>query len=324
MMHTLGGVIPALITPFDQDENIDYKRLDKIIDFLLSSGVDGLYVAGSTGEGFLMTDEERKELANFVVDKVKKKVPVIVHVGAISTKRSIDLAVHAQKIGADAISSVPPFYWRFDEEHIVQYYRDISNACSLPMIVYNVPLVGLMSIDLIKKLANIEGVIGIKYTSTDHFEIRKIKEAIGHDFLVFSGSDEMAVSGLLHGSDGLIGSFYSMIPDIFLEIKQSVDSKDYDYALFLQKVSVEIIDACLKYDYYAAIKQSLTWMGIDAGYVRSPFLNLSSEDKKCLIHDLKIIADKYDQVDCALFKAIHEEEIMKLNDFYLSPSGYEG
>lgn len=73
MMHTLGGVIPALITPFDQDENIDYKRLDKIIDFLLSSGVDGLYVAGSTGEGFLMTDEERKELANFVVDKVKKR-----------------------------------------------------------------------------------------------------------------------------------------------------------------------------------------------------------------------------------------------------------
>ena len=131
-----------------------------------------------------MTDEERK-VANFVVDKVKKKVPVIVHVGAISTKRSIDLAVHAQKIGADAISSVPPFYWRFDEEHIVQYYRDISNACSLPMIVYNVPLVGLMSIDLIKKLANIEGVIGIKYTSTDHFEIRQIKEDIGHDFLVF-------------------------------------------------------------------------------------------------------------------------------------------
>lgn len=96
-----------------------------------------------------------------------------------------------------------------------------------------------------------------------------------------------------------------MIPDLFLEIKQSVDSKDYDYALFLQKVSVEIIDACLKYDYYEAIKQSLTWMGIDAGYVRRPFFNLSSEDKKCLIHDLKTIADKYHQVDCALFKAIH-------------------
>jgi len=104
----LRGVIPALITPFDEQENFDEKRMRAVVDHLLNKGVNGLYLTGSTGEGFLMTPDERKQVVEVVVDQVAGRVPLISHIGAIGTKVSIDLAKHAEKAGVDALSSVPP------------------------------------------------------------------------------------------------------------------------------------------------------------------------------------------------------------------------
>ena len=138
------GVIPAVLTVFDQEENIDEVGMRQLISHLIHKGVHGLYLTGSTGEGFTMSPEERMQVVEIVMDEVAGRVPVVVHVGAIGTKLSIELAKHAERVGADGISSVPPFYWRFSEDQIVKYYEDIARATSLPMIVYNVPLVGLL------------------------------------------------------------------------------------------------------------------------------------------------------------------------------------
>ena len=133
------GVIPAVLTVFEQDENIDEIGMRQLISHLIHKGVYGLYLTGSTGEGFTMSVEERMRVVEIVMDEVAGRVPVVVHVGAIGTKLSIELAKHAERVGADGISSVPPFYWRFNEDQIVNYYEDIATATSLPMIVYNVP-----------------------------------------------------------------------------------------------------------------------------------------------------------------------------------------
>ena len=162
------GVIPAVLTVFDKDENIDELGMRQLVSYLIGKGVDGLYLTGSTGEGFTMSSEERKRVVEIVIDETKGRVPVVVHVGAIGTKLSIDLAKHAEEVGATGISSVPPFYWKFNENQIVKYYEDIANSCSLPMIVYNVPLVGLLGMNAIKRLAQIENVKGIKYTALSH------------------------------------------------------------------------------------------------------------------------------------------------------------
>ena len=288
------GVIPAVLTVFDKNEEIDEKGMREVISYLIDKGVDGLYLTGSTGEGFTMSSEERKRVVEIVIDENKGRVPVVVHVGAIGTKLSIDLAKHAEMVGADGISSVPPFYWKFNENQIVNYYTEIANACSLPMIVYNVPLAGLLGMNAIKRLAAIENVKGIKYTALSHYEITQIKDEVGEDFLVYSGADEMAVSGLLAGSDGIIGSFYNIMPELFINIKNAVDNKEIDEATRLQRQAIEIIMYCLQLpSFYAGMKAILRFRGINAGYCRSPFENLSEVQEADFREGLKKLKETY-------------------------------
>ena len=172
------GVIPAVISVFDKAENLDEPSTRAFIRHLLSYPIGGLYLTGSTGEAFLMTPEERKRQVEIVMEEVGDQVPVVVHVGAMSTRTSIELAEHAQAHGAAGVSSVPPFYFRFNEEQIIGYYRDIAQATTLPMIVYNIPLAGMMSVETIVKLSQIENVKGVKYTGTALYETAQTATAL--------------------------------------------------------------------------------------------------------------------------------------------------
>ncbi|ODT50988.1 dihydrodipicolinate synthase family protein [Devosia sp. 63-57] len=275
-LSTIKGVLPALVTPFDENENFDEGRMRAIVDFLIGRGVDGLYVTGSTGEAFMMSPDERKRVLEVVTDEVKGRVPVIAHIGAISTHLSIDLARHAEKVGADALSSVPPFYWGFSQDQVVSYYTDITASTGLPMCAYNVPLAGLFGFDMIKRLAEIPGVEGIKYTAPTHHDIMRIKAEIGSDFVIYSGADEMAMSGLAFGADGIIGSFYNAIPEIYLALYAAVKAGDMAKAKALQEVGNAIIFFTLPRSPIAAIKRAMAWQGADAGYCRKPFGNFYS------------------------------------------------
>jgi N-acetylneuraminate lyase len=297
------GVIPAVLTVFDKDENLDEQGMRELIRFLLKQKVHGLYLTGSTGEGFLMDESERMKVVEIVIDEVKGKVPVMVHVGAISTKISIRLAKHAEKVGADAISSVPPFYWRFSDDQVFNYYKDISEATSLPMVVYNVPLAGVMGLGLIERLATIKNVKGVKYTAQTHYEITQLKDKVGKDFMIYSGSDEMALSGLLAGSDGIIGSYYNVIPDLFLKLFKAVETKKMDLAQTYQIKAVHIIMNTLKYgSMMAVMKLMLRHYGVNAGYARRPFNNFSKEKEIEILKDLKLLSKKYDLKDLEIFK----------------------
>ncbi|WP_449394694.1 dihydrodipicolinate synthase family protein [Devosia riboflavina] len=284
-LSKIKGVLPALVTPFDENENFDEGRMRAVVDFLINRGVDGLYVTGSTGEAFMMSPEERKRALEVVTDEVKGRVPVIAHIGAISTNLSIDLAKHAEKVGADALSSVPPFYWGFSQDQIVSYYTDITASTGLPMCAYNVPLAGLFGFDLIKKLADIPGVEGIKYTATTHHEIMRIKAEIGSDFIIYSGADEMAMSGLAFGADGIIGSFYNSIPEVYLALNAAVAAGDMEKAKALQEVGNAVIFFTLARNPIAAIKRAMAWQGADAGYCRKPFGNFYTEAEEEKLKD---------------------------------------
>ena len=295
------GVIPAILTIFDKDENIDEVGMREHTSYLIEKGANGLYLTGSTGEGFTMTSEERKKVVEIIIDEVSGRVPVVVHVGAIGTKISIELAKHAQEVGADGISSVPPFYWKFSEKQIISYYKDIAESCDIPMIVYNVPLVGLLTIDSVKKLAEIENVKGIKYTALSQFEITQIKDAIGEDFLVYSGCDEMALSGLIAGADGIVGSFYNIVLDLFIDIYNAFKNNDIILGQKLQRQAVKIIMYCIETpSFYASMKSVLREMGIQGGYSRRPFENLDIEAEKLFIEGFKELKDKYEirDLDC--------------------------
>jgi N-acetylneuraminate lyase len=270
-LKNIKGVIPALVTCFDEKDEYDESRQRKVTSYLIDRGVHALYLTGSTGEGFLLTPEERKRVVENVIDEVKGRIPVIVHVGAIATKISIDLAKHAEKAGADAISSVPPFYWKFSEDQMFNYYRDISGYVNIPMVVYNIALAGAVGFSFVKRLASIEGVQGIKYTLTSQFEMMRIKEEVGRDFVVYSGTDEMAMTGLSFGADGIIGSFYNMIPELFLDIYQAMQAGDLKTAREKQRIANAILLFTIDRGFQVGIKAGMRWMDVDAGYCREPF-----------------------------------------------------
>ena len=277
-LQQIKGVIPAMITLFDENENVDIQRTRDLVEFLIGKGVDGLYLTGSTGEGFLMDAQERMLVVETVIDQVKGRVPVIVHVGDIGTKKTIALAEHAYRAGADAISSVPPFYWKFSDEDIYNYYRDVAAATPLPMVVYNVPLAGMMGAELIKKIAQLPNVQGMKFTGRDHDTMAHLKLALGEDFIIYSGCDEMAFSGLAVGADGIIGSFYNVMPELFKDIYAAVQAGDLARGRKLQLLGTEIILECVKYDYIALMRNMLSWRGVDAGFSRRPFRNYKNEE----------------------------------------------
>lgn len=292
-LNRIMGVIPALITPFDENENFDEKRMRNLVEHLLKKGIHGLYLTGSTGEGFLMTPDERKRVVEVVADQVNNRIPLIAHIGAIGTRISIDLAKHAADVGVDALSSVPPFFWKFDNESIFNYYRDITASTELPMIVYNIELAGLVGFELVKRLSTIEGVKGIKYTSTAHFEVMRMKEELGRDFLVYSGCDEMAMSGLSFGADGVIGSFYNLMPELFIAIYEALQNNDLKRAKEKQRVANIIIMHLSQKNYIGIMKRALSWMGVDAGYCRSPFSKYDLDDEAEMKKEFRFLKKKH-------------------------------
>ncbi|MEF9960965.1 MAG: dihydrodipicolinate synthase family protein [Niameybacter sp.] len=298
------GVIPAMISVFDENEEVDVQKTEHLVDFLLEQNVGGFYLTGSTGEGFLMTGEERKLVVETVVRRVNGRKPVIVHVGDIGTKKSIDLAKHAYKVGADAISSVPPFYWKFSEQDIYNYYKDIAEATPLPMIVYNVPLAGLMGTDLLVKLSQHENIKGLKFTGKDHDQMSHLKDLLGEDFMIYSGCDEMAFSGLSVGTDGIIGSFYNVMPELFIGIDETVKAGELAKGVRLQKIGTEIIFAALKYDYIALMRNMLSWQGVDAGYSRRPFTNYKDCELDAFKEALLKIKEKYEVTEVAFLNKV--------------------
>ena len=294
-LENMNGVIPAMITSFNKDESINKEGIRKTVDYLVSQKVNGLYITGSTGETFLMSQQEKKNVIEIIVEEVNGRVPVIAHIGSIGTKITTELGEYAEKIGVDALSALPPFYYSFSNDEIFNYYKDISNSSNLPITVYNISHAHLMDLDMLKKLASIENIKGVKYTASTHFNFNKIKKEIGESFKIYSGMDEMALSGLMAGADGIIGSFYNLMPEMFVNIFQQVQKNRIIEAKKTQEKINTIILYALKKSGYPFIKMGLKWLNIDSGYVRRPFKSIiDSENEKIIKEELKILKTEND------------------------------
>jgi len=319
--HDLNGVMPAMITSFNKDETINKDGLKKVINHLISENVNGLYITGSTGETFLMSPEEKKEVINIVVEEVNGRIPVIAHIGSIGTKLTTDLAKFATSAGVDALSALPPFYYNFSNEEIFSFYSDIATSSDLPIIIYNISHANLMDIEMLKRLAaienimgvkytaathfNFENIMGVKYTAPTHFNFEKIKKEIGTYFKIYSGMDEMAISGLISGADGMIGSFYNLMPEMFVGIFENIKKGNIAEAKKIQNKVNTIILYALKKSGYPFIKMGLKWMGIDSGYVRKPFASLVDKEIESEIkNDLKKLSSENDLSDIKFLEAL--------------------
>ncbi|MDE6211149.1 MAG: N-acetylneuraminate lyase [Clostridia bacterium] len=274
------GVFSALLTPYTTDDKINGKSVKQIIDFNLAKGINGFYVGGSTGEGMLLTVEERKQLFKYAAESNAGRGTMIAHVGTINTNHAIDMAKYAQDMGYDAISAVAPFYYGFSYEAIKGYYNDIANSVDIPMIMYNFPNANGFQFnkERAEDMFKNKKFIGIKHTTSDLFALQQFK-TMECDPLVYNGFDEILVAGLSMGADGGIGSTYNFMPQKYVDMYRLFNEGDIKQAQKIQYEANEIITMLIKYGVFATEKGILEEMGIEMGGCRKPFTELSAEGK---------------------------------------------
>lgn len=280
------GIFTALLTPFDQNGRINDKALERLVKHNIKMGVKGFYVCGSTGEAFLLSRDERKH----VMETVRAVAPdstLIAHVGSINEEEAIDLAVYAEKLGYNAVSSVTPFYYKFSFDEIKSYYFGISNSVSLPMLVYYIPsFSGVnMGVKEISQFLDNDKFLGIKYTSNDFFTMEQCKTNFP-DKIVYNGFDEMLLSGLAMGADGGIGSTYNFMADKFVKIRELFMENKTDEAQRIQREANRIITLLCKFGVMQAEKEVLCQLGMDFGVCRRPFSQLNDEQKKIVATEI--------------------------------------
>ena len=282
-MSKLTGIIPALVTPFDSNYKVDHGALHELVNGLIDKGADGFYACGSTAECFLLTDEERKEVMETVVKAVDGRVPVIAHIGNIGTDKSADLACHAASLGVEAISSVPPFYYKYSLDAIAKYYEELANAANLPIVVYSIPALSGVEItaDNIGIILDTANVAGLKYTSYNLFELDKIRRRY-KDLLLFNGHDEIYSNALPIGITGAIGSTFNVMLPKFKNLTDAFNKGDLNAVSAKQAEINHIIEVMIKAGVNPSIKYILSKSGIPCGDSRKPFQPLSQEAKLML------------------------------------------
>jgi len=277
------GIIPALVTPFDSSEKVDYGMLSELVNRLIDQGADGFYSCGSTAECFLLTDDERKKVMETVIKTVDGRVPVIAHVGNVGTEKTVELAKHAEAAGASAVSSVPPFYYKFSFNEIAGYYESIAKSVELPLIVYSIPAFSGVEItaDNLKTIIDASGAKGLKYTSYNLFELEKIHRRFP-DLKLFNGHDEVMLNALPIGIDGAIGSTFNVMAPKYIALKKAYEAGELDKATAMQGEINDIIEVMIKAGVNQSIKYWLSKAGVNCGNCRKPFAELTAEQKEML------------------------------------------
>ncbi|WP_068776594.1 dihydrodipicolinate synthase family protein [Paenibacillus sp. FJAT-26967] len=274
-LSKFAGVYVAMYSAYDEGGKVDQARVRKLARSYVNTGVKGLYVGGSSGEGILQNAEERKRVVEAVLEEVKGELTVIVHIGANSTPESVELARHAEQHGADAISAVPSIYYRLPESAVENHWQHMIDSTSLPFIIYHIPqTTGFqLSAALLGRMAEQDKVIGVKMSGESTFELQQFKEIGGPDFLVFNGPDEQFLAGRIMGADGGIGGTYGVMPELFCVLNRLYEQGRREEAQVLQVKINGIIKSLLGYpSLYGACKYLLSLRGIETGQPRLPLL----------------------------------------------------
>jgi N-acetylneuraminate lyase len=279
----LKGLWPALLTPVTSEGKVNEKELEKIIELIVAQQLDGIYLLGSPGQGFLYPEEERKHIAKLSIEITNKRLPVIVHVGALSTDESVRLAQHAAAHGADGISSVGPIYYATSPAMGLEHYKKIANATPLPFFPYQIGN-SPMTDDMIKQLLEIPNVKGLKLTTGSLLEISAINIKSKGVWKLFSGADELMCQAAVCGTVGAIGSTYNLFGPVCQYVRREFLNGNVklgmDFMLEFQELILEILP-CIWTFFQRGMQLRY---GIDIGTAKAPLLSpeLSWSDEELM------------------------------------------
>ncbi|MCR1822156.1 N-acetylneuraminate lyase [Terrisporobacter muris] len=285
------GIFSALLVSYNEDGSINEKGVRQIIRHNIDNmKVDGLYVGGSTGENFMLSTEEKKQIFEIAKDEAKNEIKLIAQVGSINVYESVELAKFATELGYDAISAVTPFYYKFSFNEIKDYYNTIIDSVDNRLIIYSIPfLTGVdMSVEQFGELFENEKIIGVKFTAADFYLLERLRKAYPNH-LIYAGFDEMMLPATVLGVDGAIGSTFNVNGIRARQIFDLAKEGKIEEAREIQHVTNDLISAILSNGLYATLKELLKLSGVDAGYCRKPMALTTNAQ----VEEAKNIFDKY-------------------------------
>jgi 4-hydroxy-tetrahydrodipicolinate synthase len=273
-MLELKGVIPALVTPFDENLNVDYRGIDKNLEYL-EKHVDAVVPAGTTGEAATLSYEEHIDVVKYVVEV--SNVPVIGGAGSNSTKEALYLGKEVEKAGADAAMFVTPYYNKPNSDGLYLHYKTLSKELSIPIIVYNVPSrTGInLTPDVVRRLSEIDGVVAIKEASGNLKQISEIIRTV--DITVLSGDDFLTFPILCLGGKGIISVAGNVAPHLLKEMYNKFISGDIESAREIHHKLTPLFDVLFIDTNPIPVKMAMNLMGLSAGKPRMPLVELSKE-----------------------------------------------
>lgn len=285
-MQIFKGIWPALVTPSNDDHSVNVTIVRDLIDYLIDKGVDGFYVGGTTGEGIFMPVAQRKILVETALSQVNNRVPIIVHVGAISIDDATDMARQARDLGAAGISSIiPPMYTT--QNLIARYYKALAASVEdIPFLAY-ILNPDLDSVALVNSIIDIPNLGGTKYTGPNMFEFRRILDLGKNEWTMFSGMDEQCVYAAMMGATGAIGSTLNCMPGVYRQIRAHVKAGEHAQAQELQVHANKIIEIMIQHGFEGSLKEVLSkLLGVSFGEPRLPRLPLPGNQRDYLHRQL--------------------------------------
>jgi len=266
----LRGILPAIVTPFRDDELIDYNAWQKLIERLIASGVHGLFVLGGQGEFYALNEEERMVATRFCVQTVARRVPVVANVGAITTGESVRLAQQAEQDGVDFIAAVTPYFIRPSEDELVEHYSEICRSVRLPVVAYNIPQrTGVeLTPSLVRRIAEANpNFVGLKDSGGRLEWIPEFKRA---GVTVLMGQDTLILDGLRMGCSGAITACANLVPRLFIEIYNAFQAGNISEAARFEALVEPLDQAFSLATFPALIKEAMNMAGLPAGRCRRP------------------------------------------------------
>lgn len=282
------GAAVAIVTPFNES-GVDFEKFGELIDYQIENGTDAIVVCGTTGESATMPDEEHISVIKYCVQRVAGRVPVIAGAGTNDTPHCIRLSKAAEECGADALLLVTPYYNKTTQKGLVKHFTMVANSVNLPIILYSVPSRTGVNIapQTVKKLSEVENIVGIKEASGNISQVAKIAELCGDDFTIYSGNDDQIVPIMSLGGKGVISVLSNVVPAQTHDIAAKYLAGDTRGALSLQLEYLELIDALFCEVNPIPVKTALNMMGQNVGSLRMPLCEMTEENEKKLRNVLK-------------------------------------
>ena len=288
-MPIFKGAGVAIVTPFTQDDKVNFEELGKMIDFQIAGGTDAIIICGTTGESSTLTHEEHDECIKFAVEHTAGRVPVIAGTGSNSTAEAIRLSTHAQNNGADALLLVTPYYNTATQKGLIQHYTAIANSVDLPIILYNVPSrtgVNILPQTAVTLAKNVKNIVAIKEASGNISQVAELAALADGCIDIYSGNDDQVVPLLSLGGVGVISVLSNVMPKLTHDMVMSYLNGDVKLSRQLQLSVMNLNKALFCEVNPIPVKEALNMMGWNAGAVRSPLCEMEPQHKELLRKEL--------------------------------------